>query len=305
MIDRRIKFRHIQCFVEIARERSLKRAAQKLHLTQPAISKTLKELEEILDRQLLVRSRAGVDLTTEGATFLRSAQMSIAALQQGLDGLHADAHGAQLAIGVLPSVAARLIPDVASVFGELAPNVTLRVQDGPHLHLMNRLKLGEIDVVIGRMGDHEQMAGVTFTRLYREAVVLVVRAGHPLINDPVLANIRNWPIVYPPPGSAIRPLADRFMIESGIGTLPRRIETVSGAFGRVYVRRSDAVWIISEGVVANEIADGVLVRLPFNMETTLGPIGIMTREDGELPPSARLFRDAVHRCIGSAANITH
>ncbi len=48
MLDRRIKFRHIQCFVEIVRQQSMKRAAERLHLTQPAISKTLKELEEII-----------------------------------------------------------------------------------------------------------------------------------------------------------------------------------------------------------------------------------------------------------------
>ena len=78
---------------------------------------------------------------------------------------------------------------------------------------MNRLKLGEIDLVIGRMGDHEQMAGVTFTRLYREAVALVVRAGHPLIDEPVLANIVELADCLPAAGigysSAGGPLHDR------------------------------------------------------------------------------------------------
>ena len=87
MIDRRIKFRHIQCFVEIARERSLKTAAEKLFLTQPAMSKTLKELEEIVGTTLMQRSRSGVDLTRPGEVFLHFARMSIASLQQGLDGI--------------------------------------------------------------------------------------------------------------------------------------------------------------------------------------------------------------------------
>ena len=87
MINRRIKFRHIQCFVEICRERSLKVAAEKLFLTQPAISKTLKELEEILDAKLLLRNRAGVSLTRQGEVFLHFAEMSLAAIQQGLTGV--------------------------------------------------------------------------------------------------------------------------------------------------------------------------------------------------------------------------
>ena len=87
MIDRRIKFRHIQCFVEISRLKSMKLAAERLFLTQPAISKTLKELEELLGADLMTRSRAGVSLTKQGEVFLHFAEMSLAALQQGLDGV--------------------------------------------------------------------------------------------------------------------------------------------------------------------------------------------------------------------------
>ena len=78
MIDRRIKFRHIQCFVEIVRQKSMKRAAERLYLTQPAISKTLKELEDILGAAMLTRSRAGVALTRQGEVFLHFAEMSLA-----------------------------------------------------------------------------------------------------------------------------------------------------------------------------------------------------------------------------------
>ena len=302
MIDRRIKFRHIQCFVEISRERSLKRAAEKLFLTQPAISKTLKELEDILDKKLLTRSRSGVHLTADGAAFLRFAEMSIAALQQGLNSLSTDTAAEELSVGVMPSVAARLIPRVVSDFSMRAPDVTLQIIDGPHGYLTSRLKLGALDLVIGRMGDHEQMAGLTFSPLYRERIAFIVRPGHPMTRNPVLADLTDWPILYPPQGSAIRPLVDRFMVENGIGDVPRRIETVSGAFGRVYVRRSDAVWIISEGVVANEFADGTLVRLPFNTDTTLGPIGIMTRAEWEVTQATRLFREALHSAIGDESD---
>ena len=84
MIDCRIKFRHIQSFVETAREQSFKRAVEKLYLSQPAISKTLKELEEIIGATLLQRCRSGVELARQGKVFLHFAQMSLASLQQGL-----------------------------------------------------------------------------------------------------------------------------------------------------------------------------------------------------------------------------
>ena len=59
-MDRRIKLRHLEAFVEITKLRSLKRAAERLHLTQPAISRTLAELEQILGTKLLTRGRGGV-----------------------------------------------------------------------------------------------------------------------------------------------------------------------------------------------------------------------------------------------------
>ncbi|WP_428647039.1 pca operon transcription factor PcaQ [Roseibium sp.] len=298
MIDRRIKFRHIQCFVEIAQERSLKLAADKLSLTQPAISKTLKELEEIIGATLMTRNRAGIVLTKQGKVFLHFAQISLASLQQGLDGVEKEGEArATLKVGALPSVAASFMPPVVREFTEMAPNVMLRIMDGPHGYLIERLKLGDLDLVIGRLGRPAAMEGVSFTQLYSERVDLVVRAGHPLLEMPDIKRIVDWPVIYPPEGSAIRPLVERFMIANGVGDIPNRIETVSGAFGRVYTRRTNAVWIISAGVVQNETADGHLVRLPFDSDITKGPVGLMTRPDSPPSPEEQVFRLAVQTVI--------
>jgi len=298
MIDRRIKFRHIQCFVEIARERSLKLAADKLHLTQPAISKTLKELEEIIDASLMTRNRAGIQLTREGKVFLHFAQISLASLQQGLDGVEKESEARPtLKVGALPSVAASFMPPVIREFADLAPNVMVQIMDGPHGYLIERLKLGELDLVIGRLGRPDSMEGVSFTQLYSERVDLIVRAGHPLLEKPDIKRIVDWPVIYPPDGAAIRPLVERFMIANGVGEIPNKIETVSGAFGRVYTRKTDAVWIISSGVVQNETADGHLVRLPFETDITKGPVGLMTRPDTQPGPEEQMFRLAVQTVI--------
>ncbi|KUJ73169.1 LysR family transcriptional regulator [Ruegeria marisrubri] len=300
MIDRRIKFRHVQCFVEIAREKSLKLAAEKLFLTQPAISKTLKELEEIIGATLMERSRSGVALTKEGQVFLHFAQMSLASLQQGLDGVERAGRREKerLTVGALPSVAAWLMPKVATEFAALAPDAILRIMDGPHGYLVDRLRLGELDLVLGRLGRPETMQGISFTQLYNEQVLFVVRPGHPLLDKPELRRIAEWQVIYPPEGSAIRPLVERYLIANGIGEIANRLETVSGAFGRVYTRQSDAVWIISSGVVANEIAEGRLVKLPFDTEITQGPVGLMTRPDAVATPVQDVFRIAVRNVVG-------
>lgn len=295
LIDRRLKIRHVQCFVEIVRKRSLKLAADSLLLTQPAVSKTLKELEEIVGATLLSRDRGGVELTPQGDMFLEFAEMGMAALQRGIDGLRLDGSGAsrRVAVGALPSVAARLMPAASRAFAALQPDATLVIADGSHGHLIERLRLGELDVVIGRLGEPQTMQGLSFTQLYMEHVEFVLRPDHPWLAKPDLARLADWPVIFPSAGSAIRPLVERFLIAHGIGALRYPIETVSGAFGRVAVAQSDAVWIISGGVVADDLARGRLARLPLDTSLMAGPVGIMLRSDDSIRPEVRALVRAV------------
>ncbi|ASM74166.1 MULTISPECIES: pca operon transcription factor PcaQ [Roseobacteraceae] len=279
MIDPRIKFRHIQCFVEIVRQGSLKRASERLNLTQPAVSRTLKDLEETLDAALLERDRGGVTLTPQGEVFWHFAQTSLAALQQGLNGVDQMTRGGRtvVAVGALPSVAASLMPQVVAHLATSSPNMQLHIVEGAHGDLVGRLRAGALDMVIGRLGAVDTMQGLSFTQLYTEVVDMVVRPDHPLLSAPRLTALHNWPVIYPPRDSAIYALVESFMLANGIGDLPDKLETVSGAFAHVYTPASDAVWIISHGVVAPALEAGRLVRLPFDTSPTRGPIGVMTR----------------------------
>lgn len=293
-----IQLRHLRTFTEIIRQRSFRRAAEALSLTQPAISKTMRELEAATGATLLLRSRAGVALTPAGEAFLPFARLSLTALTQGLNSLGGDGPGAaRLSVGALPSVAARLMPTAVDILGGMAPDLRLTIVDGGHRPLLDRLRDGALDVMVGRLGSEELMQGLSFAQLYQEQVAFVVRPDHPLCAGGALADIAGWPVIYPSEGAAIRPSVDRLLIAAGIAALPRRIETVSQAFGTVFTRRSDAVWIISEGVVAAEIADGRLARLPFDTGLTRGPVGLLVRAEQEPTPAHRLFTCAVRLAV--------
>lgn len=298
-MDRRIKLRHLQAFVEITRRKSLKRAAEHLLLTQPAMSRTLSELEDILGATLLERGRGGVALTAQGDFFLGFAQASLSALERGLGGMQGFGPEArlQLRAGALPSVAARLMPEVMEDLAGVAPDMRLTIVDGSHAHLIGLLNRGELDVVLGRMGEPETMRGISFTQLYLEEVTIVVRPGHPILADPDLRRIGDWPVIYPPEKSAIRPIVRRLLLAHGVALPPNRVETVSGDFGRARTRSSDAIWIISTGVVAREIADGTLIPLPIDMQITRGPVGSMVRASEEDTTERRLFMQALDRTI--------
>lgn len=293
---RQIKMRHLSAFVETVRCGSLKAASERIFLTPPAISKTLKDLESILGVSLMHRDRGGIELTREGAVFRQFAEQCLAALSHGLASLDALSSGAAapLRIGALPSVAADLLPDVILRFAELSPPTPVTVEDGRIGGLVDRLRSGSLDLLVGRMGRPETMEGLSFTQLYSEQVVFAVAADHPLAQATSLEDLSDCRILYPPKGAAIRPLVERFLIAHGIGEWSNRIETVSGAFGRAMtLGPAQAIWIISQGVVARDIAAGRMTSLPIDTSTMAGPVGILARAEEEPTPTIRLFRQAL------------
>jgi len=281
IIDPRIKLRHIACFLEVVRLRSVGKAAEALNISQPAASKTVQELEELLGGALFDRSRRNLILTGFGEVFYRYASTSIAALRQGIDAVHGAGEAATLKVGALPTVSARILPGAVERFTAAEPGVRTRIVTGPNDYLLSLLRTGDVDLVIGRMTEPDAMVGLAFEHLYSESVVFAVRPGHPLLaeRDFNLAMIGRYQTLMPTPDSVIRRSVQRMLLIHGVTGLRDDIETVSNAFGRAYVRRTDAVWIISEGVVANDLAEGQLAALPVDTGETIGPVGFTTRAD--------------------------
>lgn len=297
MIYNRIKFRHLECFLEVARQRSVGRAAEALSLSQPAVSKKLKELEEMLGVRLMGRSKNGVTLTQFGELFLKYAGASVTALREGADSVsQAQTKGkSRLAIGLLPTVAASVLPMAVQRFRKLGMEVTLKLVSAPNNILLGQLRVGELDLVVGRLAEPALMSGLSFQHLYSESIVCVVRPGHPLLKKDMLnlKDIRDYTVLFPVEGSIIARVAEAMLLAEGVGELPDVIEVISGAFGKEYTRQTDAIWIISHGVAARLLASGDLMTLPLDTKESLGPVGLTIRADTIPSPAMQLFMHAV------------
>jgi LysR family pca operon transcriptional activator len=282
-VDPRIKFRHLQCFVEVARQKSVNRAAATLHVSQPAVTKTIRELEEILGIVLFEREGRGIRTSSHGEVFLRHAAATLTALRQAVDSVSYEmARSAPpVRIGALPTVSVRIMPKAMAHFLAEGAGSPVKIVTGENAVLIEQLRVGELDLVVGRLASPEKMTGLVFEHLYSEQVRFVVRAGHPLLATgvSVFDRLREFPVLLPTRNSVIRPIVEQYLIANGVPALPTQIETVSDAFGRAFLRISDAVWIISEGVVAADIADGVLAALPMETTDTRGPVGLTMRAD--------------------------
>ncbi|AHL74941.1 LysR family transcriptional regulator [Stutzerimonas stutzeri] len=275
-LDSRIKFRHLLCFIEVSRQGSLARAADVMSVSQPAISKTLKELEELLEASLFDRSKQGVTLTAAGQAFLRYAGPSVQALREGVRSLRAGEHEAgAVRLGALSTVESSLLPEVVRRLHDQHAALVVSVITGPSAYLLGQLRGGELDLVVGRMTDAPQIEGLSFEHLYSESMTLVVRPGHELL-DGDRGRLGEFPVVLPQSGTTIRRHADSLFIQLGISPPPRRLETLSVALSRQYVRLSDAVWVAPLDAVREDLSTGQLQELELGLKEPGGSVGICT-----------------------------
>lgn len=295
IINPRIKLRHLVCFWEVARLRSVVNAADMLNISQPAVSKTIKELEEILSNDLFDRSRRRLTLSPYGEVFFRYTATSLSALRQGIDAAGGEEQRLVLKVGALPTVSALILPDAVRMLTDDSPGLRTRIITGPNNYLLSMLRTGDVDLVIGRMARPDDMLGLSFEHLYFERVVMAVRPGHPLlsVDDFNAGMVEPYQVLMPTPDSVIRRLVDQMLLAQGVTELRDEIETVSNAFGRSYVRGTDAVWLISHGVVARDVEEGQLALLPVDMSDTIGPVGFTTRTDQERAVATAGFMQAV------------
>jgi LysR family pca operon transcriptional activator len=302
----RIRHRHLHCFLEVARTRKVSAAALALNVSQPAASKTLADLERILETRLFDRGgKGGLTLTPSGRVFLRYAGASIAALKEGLEGLaEARTHGSRvLMIGALAGVAAQFMPRAVKEFRESHLTI-VSIITAANAVMLNQLRVGELDLVVGRLARPEEMQGLSFEHLYSEPLVFVVRPDHPLagLNEFDFSMLEQLTLLVPTSDGVMRPIIDRYLISHGLGSLSNSIETRSPDFSRQYVRDSDAIWMISRGVVQHDIDDGTLSILNVDTSDTQGPVGLTIRAEVEPSPTLRMMMDTVARV---ARDVSH
>lgn len=293
MLSPHLRLRHLRCFLEIARLGSLSAAADALHVSQPAASKTIRELEDILGTALFDRSGRRLTLTAAGRIYQNHAGAALADLERAQHLVLAPPRERpKISAGVLPTAGTGLVPRAALAFRKTHPDVLLDVMTGPNWLLHSLLREGQLDIVIGRIPPVGASEGLNFQRLYWEKVVPVVHANHPLLTE--LSGktwdyraLSHYPLMLPPPGALIAVAVRTWLHSVGLTDLQPAYENVSLAFGRDVVLHSDTVWFISEGVVRPEIEAGSIAVLPIQNELLGGPVGITLRDGANPTPEAR------------------
>lgn len=285
----RIQLRHLNCFLAVARLGHLGRAAQALNVSQPAVTKTLAELEDILGVRLFERGRKGATLTPEAEVFLRHAGAVVSALDQAVHSVAPEQGQIHLTLGALPTVAPSFVARVLQAArreGLLAP---VRVVTGSNRGLLAQLQQRELDAVIGRLSEPDRMMGLTFEHLYAEPLVVAVRPGHALLRaGAAVTEIGEHPLVLPLADTVIRHAADSWLQAHGVAPQLGVTETLSVSLARTLTVEGAAVWFTPLGAVEPDLASGLLRRLPVSTAGTEEPVGLLMPADAQ--PTGTLRR---------------
>lgn len=268
-------------------------AANMLGLTQPAVSRSVREMESILNVALFDRSQRGAVLTQHGRKLFDTAEAAMALMAEGVQSTQ-DMGGSRelLRIGALPNVCGLTLPKIIEDFQHVYSHTTVRVVSGSNADLLARLRQGGLDLVIGRLSDTTSMHGLSFQHLYDEEIVFAVGSHHPLAKPGINVDLRpvlEQPMLAPIPGTIIRQELERFLFRSGVITPDFALESIDAGFINKIIRASSHVVVTVEALVAEACAAGDVVILPIQDHALRGPVGLTMLPDIQIGPALRIL----------------
>jgi DNA-binding transcriptional LysR family regulator len=292
-----LKTRHLVLLVELGRNGSIMQAAQAAKLTQPAASKLLGELEHALGVPLFERLPRGVAPTWYGKVLIRRASAALAemdAAHQEVMELLSGIHGS-VAVGAILTPSTTLVPAAIALMMSRQVRVTVSIEVDNSRQLVERLRNGALDIVVGRIYEPSTVSELHFEPITDEPHSLVVRAGHPLLEEAELdlEKLARQVWIVPPAGSVVRDRITAMFLSRGCDEPAETVSTMALPATIAMLMGSDMVAPVSDELVKPHIDSGLLARLPFDLNLRMDVFGLITRRQHQLTPAAQIMLDAL------------
>ncbi len=302
-----LKTRHLVLLVELGRHKSILHAAVAANMTQPGASKLLAELEYALGVQLFERVARGIVPTWYGEVMIRRAGSALAELDAAHQEVMELVSGlsGRVAIGSVMTPSTRLLPDAVNLLKQRHARLHVSIVVETSKLLLQRLRAGELDMVIGRVLDGNSPDSLNFEPLTDEPHSLIARAGHPLAQHEKLglAELAEQAWIVPPAGSVLRDRLTALFLGQGLDLPSETVETMSLPVTTSLLIGSDMVAALPEEPVRTWLDAGLLTVLPIDLGLRMDVYGIITRRQHQLSPGAQAMLNALHqislRCDGT------
>ncbi|QIE25893.1 HTH-type transcriptional regulator TsaR (plasmid) [Caballeronia sp. SBC1] len=301
-----MKTTQLRTLVAVAEHGTLMAAAEALCLSQPAVSKSIKELEARVGVQLLLRSGSGIRLTPYGEVLLRHARTVVAEIaraEQELEEMKSSV-GRTLEIGVSLLAASIVVPDAIHAFRMRFPDVQLDVHEYQTTRLIDGLRDGSFDMCIGFTGEGDPSNEYRVTPLGNVSQSLAVKRGDPLAGEKRLARLREAHWLYNYTRKSVPAFWAALIARSGADATgeviapPSRMTVCTAR--RLYTELASEPGVVSvwpDLQLNEEIERGALERVALDIALPRLALSLIERKDRVLGGAAEYFID----CLKSKA----
>ncbi|TAL95356.1 MAG: LysR family transcriptional regulator [Paraburkholderia sp.] len=281
-ICRHLTDTQVRCHIAIANAGSAAEAAQLLGISQPAVHRAARQIEQNLGVSLYRRRVHSVSANAAGIEFARCLSLALHEIALASDDL-AYARGqltGKVAIGVLPLLPPRLIARVIQRLRERYPAARVTVDEGSHAQLLRELRAGAIDIIVGGLRAPRLTGSVQETELFDDPYVIAVRKGHRLARQQSIAahDLADYDWVVPQRHVPRRAVIDSIFARLPV-TPPLVVETSSLAMMVAMLVESDCITLLSRSQIREAYTGSEMVALELKTPEASRAVGFTVRTD--------------------------
>lgn len=252
-----MKNHQIRAFTQVAESGSIRAAARALFLSQSALTKSLRELEEDVGAQLLVRSYKGIEFTPAGKVLLSHARLALSMLDKAREEVRLirGGSGARVAVAMSPLIAIKALPQVWKTFEQLAPDAQLALSEGFLSSLIPALLEGRLDFALAIADPGDLPYELVFKPLLEVVALPAARQGHPLAMAETWEELREatWVMNFSS-GSQSETLVS-WLRGQGLAEPRRMVNSASSTLMSELMRRTDMLGFCPE-ILLNDATYG-------------------------------------------------
>lgn len=277
-VDRRLNMTQVKAFLSVAQTGSFVAASKQVELSQTAVHRAVRELEDLLQKPLVERRGRGIQINFSGKRFSRSCHLAVGELQSAFADIGIDSQRRTIAIGTTPLARAYLVPEAMATMLLASPFIGFQVSEGNWGDLVELLRDGLIDMIVGELPPHES-PDLSKVVLCQESAVVVAGKQHPLarackVVDPDA--LGQYPWIVPPENSPLRDEWNRVFFGRDLPAAPIECGSIM-IIGRL-LTSSNLLTIATPDQVALQVRSGLLARIHSSCDPKTHTIGVTLRQ---------------------------
>lgn len=292
-IGRRLKLRDLYILMSVVDAKGMGKAADRLNMSQPAVSNAIADLEQAVGVRLVDRSRQGVEPTSYGKALIKRGVAVFDELRQGVKEIEflADPTAGELRIGTTDPIAGVLVSRAIDRLSRRYPRVLFHVLSAETATLYHQLRERNVELIIARVQDPTAEHPVVTETLHDDTLVVVAGGnnrwiGHRKIK---LADLVDEPWTLPPLDSWSGTLVAEAFRANGLEVPRATVFTFSHSLRDSLVSTGRFLTVLSDFLVSSRAKSQSLTALPVRLVATRRQVGIITLKDRTLSPVAQLF----------------